>query len=50
MEKCAELKKNKDECPCSNTTCERHGTCCDCIRWHRKSGSAVACMRSRTLE
>ena len=50
MEKCTKFEKNKSECPCKSTACERHGTCCDCISWHRKSGSAVACMRADALE
>ena len=50
MEKCTKYEQNKIDCPCKNTVCERYGFCCDCIKWHRKSGSAVACMRAEALE
>ena len=50
MEKCKNFEQNKNECPCKNTDCERHGMCCDCIRRHRSRGALVACMREEALE
>lgn len=34
---------NKD-CSCLNTTCKRHGKCCECINFHRSKNGIVFCM------
>jgi hypothetical protein len=47
--KCPNFEKNNADCPCPNSDCKNHGTCCDCIRVHRSTGSPVACMRSEAL-
>ena len=31
---CANRARNEDFCPCSETSCARHGICCDCVRFH----------------
>ncbi|MCY6371142.1 hypothetical protein [Clostridium ganghwense] len=38
-------KCNEKNCSCTNTNCERHGKCCQCINFHREKGSLVYCMR-----
>ncbi|MCX6798714.1 MAG: hypothetical protein NTW59_01290 [Candidatus Diapherotrites archaeon] len=42
-----ECKKaaNEKQCPCPETSCKRHGVCCECVRYHRNSGDRPACLR-----
>jgi hypothetical protein len=40
---CPNEPKNKKSCNCSYPGCPRHGVCCDCIAYHRKSGQLPAC-------
>ncbi|MCX6819161.1 MAG: hypothetical protein NT129_04150 [Candidatus Aenigmarchaeota archaeon] len=42
---CSNKKINEGDCPCSETNCERHGICCECIRYHIRHGSLPACIR-----
>ncbi|MDD2922512.1 MAG: protein kinase, partial [Anaerolineales bacterium] len=35
--KCSNKKENEKNCPCSETDCERHGVCCECLLYHRKN-------------
>ena len=46
-DKCDRTNKkcNKDNCPCPDHSCARHGKCCDCINYHRSYGGRVNCMR-----
>ena len=46
---CKNFEQNKTECPCAKTDCDNFGTCCDCIRAHRKAGVPVACMKEEAL-
>ena len=43
---CANRAANNERCPCAETSCARHGICCDCIRYHwgHKAWPSVACM------
>ncbi|MEM5869636.1 MAG: hypothetical protein QXR09_00485 [Candidatus Aenigmatarchaeota archaeon] len=34
---CPNKEINEKDCPCEETSCERHGICCLCIRYHLKS-------------
>ena len=34
---------NSEKCPCTYTSCERHGACCQCIAYHRDKNEMVAC-------
>ncbi len=42
---CPNKELNEKDCPCSDTWCERHGTCCECIKYHKKCGDMPACLR-----
>jgi len=42
---CPNKKENKKECVCSETDCERHGICCECIKYHREHGGKPACIK-----
>lgn len=49
---CPNYEINKQMCPCTETDCERHGICCECVAYHRKSTQwpLTACMRTNRLE
>jgi len=42
---CLNKKENEKECPCDEVDCERHGVCCECIRYHRENKDKPACLR-----
>jgi hypothetical protein len=42
---CHNRCRNEADCPCKSATCERHGICCKCIRYHLAKGGKPACMR-----
>jgi hypothetical protein len=42
--KCPNRELNEKECPCEYTNCERHGLCCECIKFHRERGEKPACL------
>jgi len=42
---CPNKKENEKDCPCSDINCSRHGTCCECVRYHKESGGMPACLR-----
>ncbi|MBN2203092.1 MAG: hypothetical protein JW700_02830 [Candidatus Aenigmarchaeota archaeon] len=44
-EKCPNKKSNEEDCPCTYTTCERHGVCCECISFHKNRKELPACLR-----
>ncbi len=37
------IDENKDDCPCSFTSCGKHGVCCDCLRSHLSKKQLPAC-------
>ncbi|HRU04833.1 MAG TPA: DUF6485 family protein [Candidatus Brocadiia bacterium] len=39
------IDENKEKCPCKYTDCERHGACCECVRYHLSTRSLPMCMR-----
>ncbi len=42
--------ENEKSCACKDTDCERHGICCDCVRYHRKAGNLPKCLRKNTAD
>ena len=43
-------EKNLKDCPCTYTSCSRHGICCECIRYHRQNDELPACYFSKKAE
>ncbi|HPM43456.1 MAG TPA: DUF6485 family protein [Candidatus Omnitrophota bacterium] len=43
MENCPNIRKNSLNCNCTYVGCPRHGLCCECIAYHRRSGELPAC-------
>jgi hypothetical protein len=39
-------QKNPVPCPCTYPGCARHGTCCECVAYHRASGEVPGCFFS----
>lgn len=37
-------------CTCTYTSCSRHGICCECITYHRKTGQMVGCYFPKDAE
>ncbi|MEW5822483.1 MAG: DUF6485 family protein [Cyanobacteriota bacterium] len=37
-------------CTCTYTSCSRHGICCECITYHRKTGQMVGCYFPKMLK
>lgn len=42
---CAKREENKKDCTCGNVECERHGICCECVKYHREQGNSPVCLR-----
>jgi len=42
---CLNKELNEKDCPCSDSSCERHGICCECVKYHRNNGGMPACLR-----
>ncbi len=41
----------KEDCPCKNTDCPRHGNCRECVEFHVKGGKKPpACLRIQWTE
>ena len=45
MKICVNKKDNEKDCPCEELDCENHGTCCQCVSYHRKHKDKPACFR-----
>ena len=43
-------KQNLKGCNCTYDSCERKGTCCDCIPYHLKSRALPACCFPKEAE
>ena len=43
MKECT-VEQNRAECNCSYEPCSRKGICCECIRYHSRSGELPACL------
>jgi len=44
------LEKNRDNCPCTYTSCSRKGKCCECISYHLQDDELPACAFSPEVE
>lgn len=42
---CPNKEKNEEKCSCPYENCERHGACCECVRYHRENGDVPVCLR-----
>lgn len=40
---CPTAEKGNKNCTCTYTSCERHGSCCACIAYHRPKNQMVGC-------
>jgi hypothetical protein len=40
---CDNQNSNSAQCNCTYPGCARHGVCCQCIAYHRRSGELPAC-------
>jgi len=40
---CEILKKNLERCNCTYPGCDKHGNCCDCIRYHLANKELPGC-------
>lgn len=47
-----ECKKeaNKKHCTCTNTSCGKHGICCECIKYHLASKQLPGCCFPADIE
>ena len=41
---------NTINCTCTYTSCSRHGKCCECVAYHRRSGEVPGCFFSKIGE
>ncbi|NLO99686.1 MAG: hypothetical protein GX386_05285 [Clostridiaceae bacterium] len=41
---------NTVNCTCTYTSCSRHGKCCECVAYHRRSGEVPGCFFSKSAE
>jgi hypothetical protein len=44
------LERNREDCPCTYTSCSRKGKCCECISYHLKHEELPACVFSPEVE
>lgn len=44
------METNKRHCNCTYEPCPRKYKCCECIRYHKKSGELPACFFSKEQE
>lgn len=42
---CVNKQENEEDCPCNEEDCERHGICCECIKYHRNHRGKPACLK-----
>lgn len=42
---CLNKFENEQDCPCNDLNCERHGICCECIKYHKNKGNLPKCLR-----
>jgi len=41
---------NTQHCTCTYASCPRHGRCCECVAYHRRSGEIPGCFFTRKGE
>lgn len=44
------VEQNKEQCNCTYEPCSRKGICCECIRYHWRSGELPACVFPEEME
>jgi hypothetical protein len=44
------IEQNKENCPCTYTSCSRKGRCCECISYHLNLEELPACAFSPEVE
>jgi len=44
-QECPNKEENEKDCPRQEDYCERHGICCECIKYHKSHGGMPACLR-----
>ena len=42
---CSNIQENKKTCTCPEEDCERHGKCCECVRYHKSTSGLPMCLR-----
>ncbi len=47
---CENRTENLKICNCTYDPCPRKGKCCECIRYHRKTGELPACLFPDEIE
>ena len=45
-----ECKKNVEHCPCTYSSCDKKGKCCECLAYHLASKELPACCFSKEAE
>lgn len=45
-----ENKRIAIDCPCTYLSCSRHGHCCECVAYHRRSGELPGCYFTKEAE
>lgn len=50
MADCINRKKNAAMCNCTYAGCARHGVCCECLEYHRRSDELPACYFDKEAE
>jgi hypothetical protein len=49
MRECT-VEQNREKCNCTYEPCSRKGICCECLRYHRRSGELPACFFPDDIE
>ena len=44
---CVNKYENKQDCPYKDFNCEKHGICCEYIRYHKKDESLPFCLKNK---
>jgi len=47
---CPKHKENLKHCNCTYPGCEKKGTCCECLHYHRRMNQLPACYFSKEEE
>jgi len=44
MATCVNKETNEQRCTCTNTKCDKHGVCCECISYHWAKKQLPGCL------
>ncbi|MFH1725534.1 MAG: DUF6485 family protein [Elusimicrobiota bacterium] len=44
------VEKNKSGCACTYGSCSRTGICCECLKYHWRSGELPGCLFPKDVE